>query len=203
MRIEHLSDMQIDALRECGSIGAGHAATALSQLVGQKIEIDVPTLEMVGIGDVPEIFGGPESLVAAVRSRLLGSLSGSMLFMAERSAALAVVDLMHAHVVGRAKSFGADEEAQFTHVAGILVSAYLAAIGRLADLSLLPARPSTALDMAGAIMQAVTSEAAQHSDVALLLRTRFHDEETSADAYLFFMPDAEGLDILLGRLGVA
>jgi chemotaxis protein CheC len=203
MRMDTLTDMQVDALREVGSIGAGHAATALSQLVGHPIFIDVPTLEVVGIGDVPELFGGPEALVAGVHVRLLGDLGGSMLFMAERASALALVDLMRSRAVGTARTFGADEEALVSHVASILMSAYLAAIGRLADISLLPARASSALDMAGALMEAVTSAVALHADVALLLRTRFHDAETSVDAYLFFMPDPDGLEVLLGRLGVA
>lgn len=203
MRIDTLTDMQADALRETGSIGAGHAATALSQLVGHSIFIDVPTLEVVGIGDVPEFFGGPEALVAAVHVRLLGDVGGSMLFMAQRSSALALVDLMRSRPVGTSRSYGADEEALLTHVASILMSAYLAAIGRLADISMLPAHPSSALDMAGALMEAVTSAAAMQTDVALLLRTRFYDSETSVDAYLFFLPDPEALELLLGRLGVA
>lgn len=203
MRLDSLSEMQIDALRETGSIGAGHAATALSQLVGHMISIDVPLLEVVEIGDVPELFGGPEVLVAAVHVRLLGDLGGSMLFMAERASALALVDLMRSRSVGSAHTYGADEEALLTHVASILISAYLAAIGRLADVSILPSRPSSALDMAGALMQAVTSAAAMQADVALLLRTRFYDADTSVDAYLFFLPDPDSLEVLLGRLGVA
>lgn len=203
MRIDTLTEMQTDALRETGSIGAGHAATALSQLVGHAISIDVPTLEIVGIGDVPELFGGPEVLVAGVHVRLLGDLGGSMLFMAERSSALALVDLMHARPVGSSRSYGADEEALLSHVASILMSAYLAAVGRLADVSIIPARPSSAMDMAGALMEAVTSAVAMQSDVALLLKTRFCDAETSVDAYLFFLPDPEALELLLGRLGVA
>ena len=203
MRLDTLTEMQIDALRETGSIGAGHAATALSQLVGHAISIDVPTLEVVVIGDVPNLFGGPEALVAAVHVWLLGDLGGSMLFMAERSTALALIDLLRSREVGSARSYGADEEALLTHVASILMSAYLAAIGRLADVSVLPARPSSALDMAGALMQAVTSDAAMHTDLALLLRTRFHDADTAVDAYLFFLPDPEALELLLGRLGVA
>jgi chemotaxis protein CheC len=203
MRFDKLTEMQADALRETGSIGAGHAATALSQLVGHMVSIDVPTLEVLGVGQVPELFGGPEVLVVGVHVRLLGDIGGSMLFMAERSSALALVDLMHAHPVGTARAFSADEEALVTHVASILISAYLAAIGRLADISLLPARASSTLDMAGAIMQAVTSDAALRSDVALLLKTRFYDADTSVDAYLFFLPDPAGLGVLLGRLGVA
>lgn len=203
MRLDRLSEMQLSALAETGSIGAGHAATALSQLVGHGVSIDVPTLEPVGIGDVPQLFGGPEALVAAVHVRLFGDLGGSMLFVAPRASALALVDLMHARPVGTSRSFGADEEALVTSVASTLMSAYLAAVGRLADLSLLPSQPSWALDMAGAIMEAVTSDAAMRADTALLLRTRFYDADISVDACLFFLPDPDALDILFGRLGVA
>ncbi len=203
MRLDGLSDMQVDALREVGSIGAGHAATALSQLVGHAVDIDVPTLELVGIGDVPNIFGGPETLVGAVYARLLGDVAGSMLFVAPRDASLALVDLMHGHDVGVARSFGAEEEALVTHVASVLISAYLAAVGRLSDLSVLPSRPSFALDMAGAILQAVTAEIGMRAEAALLLRTRFHAEDTSVDAYVFFLPDPDSLEIILGRLGLA
>jgi chemotaxis protein CheC len=203
MDIEKLSEMQLDALRETGSIGAGHAATALSQLVGHGIEIDVPTLEVVAIGAVPHVFGGPETLVGAVYMRLLGDLGGSMLFVAPRGSSLALVDLMRSRAIGTAKSFGADEEALVTHVAQILVSAYLAAIGRLADLNILPARPSFALDMAGAILEAVTTEIGMKAEAAVLQRTRFYDDDTSVDAYLFFLPDPDSLEVLLGRLGVA
>jgi chemotaxis protein CheC len=203
MRVDSLSEMQADALRETASIGAGHAATALSQLVGHRVSIDVPTLEVLGVGEVPEFFGGPEALVVGVHVRLLGDIGGSMLFMAERDSALALVDLMHARPVGSTKAFRSDEEALFTHVASLLMSAYLAAVGRLADMSLLPARPSSTMDMAGAITQAVASDAAMRADVAFLLKTRFHDADASVYAYLFFLPDPAGLRALLGRLGVA
>jgi chemotaxis protein CheC len=203
MRFDALSDMQADALRETGNIGAGHAATALSQLVGHMVSIDVPTLEVLGVGEVPELFGGPEVLVVGVHIRLLGDMGGSMLFMIERSSALALVDLMHARPIGSARAFGPDEEALVSDVASTLASAYLAAVGRLANISLLPARASSTLDMSGAIMQTVTSDAAMRADVALLLKTRFYDADTSVDAYLFFLLDPASLGVLLGRLGVA
>jgi chemotaxis protein CheC len=203
MRFDALSDMQADALRETGNIGAGHAATALSQLVGHMVSIDVPTLEVLGVGEVPELFGGPEVLVVGVHIRLLGDMGGSMLFMVERSSALALVDLMHARPIGSARAFGPDEEALVSDVASTLASAYLAAVGRLANISLLPARASSTLDMSGAIMQTVTSDAAMRADVALLLKTRFYDADTSVDAYLFFLLDPASLGVLLGRLGVA
>lgn len=202
MRIEDLSDLQLDALREVGSIGAGHAATALSQLVDHRIDLEVPQLELLPIGAVPDVFGGPETLVGAVYDRMLGDLGGGLLFVAPRDSSLALVDLMRNRPVGTAKSFGSDEEAMITHVAAILAASYIASVARLADLNILPAKPSFALDMAGAILQVVTAETGMRAENALLLRTRFFNEETTVDAYMFFLPDPDSLDVLLGRLGV-
>lgn len=203
MRLDELTELQLDALREVGGIGAGHAATALSQLVDRPVALEVPRLEILELMEVPRIFGGPEQLVGAVYARLLGDVSGGILFMAERSAALALVDLMRGREVGAAKSMGHDEEALLRHVASILISAYLAAIARLADLDVLPSSPSLAFDMAGALLEAVISEVGMEADQAMLVRTAFVDEGRSVEAALFFVPDPDGLSVILGRLGVA
>lgn len=203
MRFDQLSPMQIDALREVGGIGAGHAATAMSQLVDRPVALEVPRLEILELMEVPRVFGGPEQLVGAVFSRLLGDLSGGILFMADRAAALALVDLMHGHEVGTAKSMGHEEEALLRHVASILIAAYLAAIARLADLDVLPSNASLAFDMAGALLEAMISETGLEAEQAMLVRTAFVDEGRSVEAALFFVPEPESLDVLLGRLGVA
>ena len=197
-----LTPMQRDALREIGNIGAGHAATALSQLVGKPISLTNPTLQIVGLAEVPRALGGPEQLVGAVYSRLLGDLAGGILFMATRDSSLALVDLMHGWPVGTSKTFGRDEEALLTHVVSVLSSAYLAAIARMADLSVLPGTPAFVLDMAGAILEAVTAELGMQVEHAVVVRTTFMDEETSVDAALFFLPDPGSLQVILTRVGV-
>ena len=207
MRPEALSEAQYDALREVGSIGAGHAATALSQLVDHKVELGIPTLDLVAVDRIPTLFGGPESLTAAVYDRLLGDIGGSILFVLERSSALALVDLLHNREAGTTKSLGADEEALVAHASSIVISAYLAAVARLADINLLPGRPAFAFDMVGGILDAVAAEVGLRADSALLIRTEFRSDDTPSeenkiDAYLLFLPDPDGLEVLLGRLGM-
>lgn len=203
MKIERLSDMQLDALREIGNIGAGHAATALSQLMDKAVRLEYPELELIPVADVPTVFGGPEQLVGAVYSRMLGDIAGGMLFMMPRDSALALIDLMHGRPVGSTRSFGHNEEAVLTHVASLLASAYMAAIARMADLNVLPSTPAFALDMAGAILQVAVTEIGMKATSALLVRTAFFDDETTVDAVLFFLPDPDSLEVILGRLGMA
>lgn len=202
MKLSDLSELQIDALREVGNIGAGHAATALSQMVGKAIALTPPTLDLIPLWEIPRTLGGPEQLVGAVYSRLLGDIEGGMLFMAPRDASLALADLMHGREVGTSRSFGHDEEALVTHVGSILASAHLAAVARFTDLNVLPSNPAFALDMAGAILDQATAEVGLKGDTALLMRTTFSDADTSIEVVMFFLPDPDSLETMLGRLGV-
>lgn len=203
MRPENLNDMQIDALRELGSIGAAHAATALSQLVGRAIEIEVPEIKLLKVTEVPRVLGGPEQLVAAAYSRFLGDIGGSILFIVPAAAALVLVDHLHGRSPGTTMTFDHDEQALFVHVAFVQASAYLAAIARMTGVNVLPSPPQFAYDMAGAILEVGVARVGMRANSALLVRTAFIGDEFTLDATLLFLPDPEGLDIVLNRLGLA
>lgn len=64
--LKDLSGNQLDALREIGNIGAGNSATALSQLINRRINMNVPNVSIVPLEEVPELVGGPETLVVGV-----------------------------------------------------------------------------------------------------------------------------------------
>jgi chemotaxis protein CheC len=197
-----LTALQLDALGEVGSIGAGHAATALSQLLGDVVRIDVPSVRILPVTEVPTVFGGAENLVGAVYSRILGDLEGGLLFIVPRDGLLALADLLRGRRPGTSKSLGPDEEAVVLHAVAVLQSAYVAAVARLTELSVIPSAAQFAYDMMGAILEVVSAEVGMKADVAILLMTRFHTADVEVDAALFYLPDPDSLDVLLGRLGI-
>ena len=79
--LKSLKPVQMDALREVANIGAGHAATALSQMTGSTIMISVPTITIAQLEDVPPQIAGPEEPVAAVLMHMLGDLTGRTLLV--------------------------------------------------------------------------------------------------------------------------
>ena len=85
--LRSLKALQLDALREVANIGAGHAATALSQMVGQTIMISVPTINIARLEDVPPQVGEPDQPVAAVLMHMLGDLTGRTLLVFPRRTA--------------------------------------------------------------------------------------------------------------------
>ena len=63
--VRALKELQLDALREVANIGAGHAATALSQLTGRTVMIGVPEVNVRPLEDVSELLGPSDEVIAA------------------------------------------------------------------------------------------------------------------------------------------
>lgn len=76
-----LNPNERDILREVGNIGAGHAATALSTLLGQPIEIEVPSAELEDFTTIVERSGGAETYTAGALLRFSGDIQATLLFL--------------------------------------------------------------------------------------------------------------------------
>ncbi len=86
-----LSDIEIDTLGEIGNISIGNSATALSQLLNQKVEITTPSVKILLKNQLNEEF--PQPYVAVVVDYTKG-FSGSNLLVIKERDALIIADLM-------------------------------------------------------------------------------------------------------------
>ena len=76
---DQLTSMEIDTLREIGSIGTGNAATAMSTMLGRQVRITLPEVRIMGYNEAIEWIGGPETVTAGVLVRMSGQMNGIML----------------------------------------------------------------------------------------------------------------------------
>ncbi len=82
-----LTSEQKDAVTEIINIGVGRAAASLSDMLGQRIELRVPSVALCGIGSLAEKLGANESGIdLSVVQDFEGTLSGrAMLAFPKRS----------------------------------------------------------------------------------------------------------------------
>ena len=92
--VRELKARQIDALREVANIGAGHAATALSQLTNRRIMISVPQINIARLEEVPDLLGNPQDVVAAVLMHMLGDLTGRTLLLFPEAVGRRLCDML-------------------------------------------------------------------------------------------------------------
>ncbi|MEG0473879.1 MAG: flagellar motor switch phosphatase FliY, partial [Solibacillus sp.] len=88
---DHLDPMEQDALGEVGNISFGSSATALSALLGQKVDITTPSISMINRNRLEEEFPHP---YVAVQVEYTIGLSGMNLLVIKQSDAAIIADLM-------------------------------------------------------------------------------------------------------------
>ncbi len=203
---EDLNELQLDALKEIGNIGAGNAATALSKMVDRKVAMDVPRVKILPLKDVPSWLGGAEKEVLGVYLTMTGQITGHIFFVIDLDNALNMTQILMGEMApDREKLLNLDEIATsaMNEIDNILSSSYLSALADFTGLSLNHSVPAMAIDMAGAIVDLVFIEISQHGDYAFLIETDFVEEERSITGYFMLIPDSGSLEIILQSIGAA
>jgi chemotaxis protein CheC len=200
--IRDLKALQLDALREVANIGAGHAATALSQMTGQTIMISVPTLTVAPLEDVPNQIEAKEEPVAAVLMKMLGDLTGLTLLVFSRPTAMRVAGLMMKRPTPA--ELGEIEQSALKEAGNILSAAYLNALSEFMGMILLPSPPSLAIDMSDAVLSSTYVEVAQGSEYVFCVESEFSLMESGERLRGFFllMPDPQSLTAILRAVRV-
>lgn len=200
--VTKLTSLQLDALREIGNVGAGNAATALSQIINRKIDMTVPQVAILPLGDVPDVVGGPEIMVAGVYLRVFGPAPGSILFLLPRDSALTLVDMLMGRPRGETQNLDAMDESALLEIGNILAGAYLNSLSFFTKFTLLPSIPALAMDMAGAILSVILIQLGALGDHALVIETEFTTEVDDVKGHFFLIPDPGSLGTILSAIGV-
>ena len=200
--IRELSTAQMDALREIGNVGAGNSATALSQIINRRIDMNVPKVSIVPLGDVPDMVGGPDAMVVGVFLRVYGLAPSNILFLLPRDSAFYLVDTLMGKKRGDTQVLDFMDESALMEIGNILAGAYLNALFTFTNISLLPSIPALAMDMAGAILSVVLIQLGQMGDHALVIETEFKTEDNGIKGHFFLVPDPGSLDTILAAVGV-
>jgi chemotaxis protein CheC len=194
--IRNLKAMQLDALREVANMGAGHAATALSQITGQTIMISVPRINVAPLEEIPNQIGPGEEPVAAVLMRVMGDLTGLTLLVFPKPTALSVAGLM---VRKPTTELGPFEESALKEAGNILSAAYLNALSEFLGMILLPSPPSLAVDLSDAVLSSTYVELTQGADYVFCVESEFQLQDSGERLRGFFLllPDVPSLGTML------
>ena len=187
-----LSAVQADAIQELGNIGAAHAATTLSQMLGSTIEMSVPAIKVVDIAQLGEYMG--EESAAMVAFELQGDIphGGYILFYITRESAVRMTNTMLGQTEINRPLSEMDESA-LLEVGNIMVSAFLDATAELLGFVMLPSPPSLTIDMAHAAMQSLIAQMQEETNEVLLFSTELVCEEYKVDSDIIMMPERSTL----------
>ena len=198
MDYSELSAMQLDVLQEVGNIGAGNAATSLSELLNEKVDMTVPAVNIIPFDNIfSEI--GVEEVVIGVIVRVLGDIPGNILFTLDKETALKILSRLMGAPQEQITEIGSSA---LCEIGNIISSSFMNAIAKLTSLTLSPSVPAVALDMMGAILSTTFIESGQFDEYVLDLETQFLQENQKVSGHFYYIPMPGSLEKILNSLGV-
>ena len=193
--VRDLKALQLDALREVANIGAGHAATALSQMTNRTIMIAVPEVNIRPLEEVTELVGSADQVIAAVLMHMMGDLTGRTLVIFPEGSARTLCDILLRRSPGTTREFEAMEQSGLKEAGNILASAYLNALSDFMGMMLVPSVPSLVVDLSGAVLTTAYLNFGHERDFVFCVETSFRVEGTEEllQGHFLLLPDMPSL----------
>ncbi|MFH1062968.1 MAG: chemotaxis protein CheC [Candidatus Omnitrophota bacterium] len=195
-----LTNVQLDALKEMGNIGAGNAATSLAQLIGETVNISVPEVKVIPLEHVAEALGGAEKQVYIIYLEVEKEMKGTMLtIFSQETAIFFVKKLLQSLPIDMTTDIA---QSALKEVGSILCGSYLSALSQLVNMSSVATVPAMAFDMLGAMLNFVLVEIGQIADEVFLVDTELYVSKQKLECSQLFLPKPETLEKILTSIGM-
>jgi chemotaxis protein CheC len=193
-------NQQIDLgiLLELGSIGAGHAATSLSDVLQQPISIEVPKIFNIKPHLVPKFYNLHDVQTTAIFLQLIENHGCDILLMFESTEAKKIVAMM-TMTSSIDEVDPAMEASALQELANILIGSFLTSISDFTGVGLLPTTPETVTDTFDAIIDNFLIKQSMSFENAMIFETRFLRNGEDAKSILMIFPSQELKDLLVEK----
>lgn len=197
-----LNEIHIDVLKEIGNIGAGNAATSLSQMLSKRIDMNVPEVSLLNYDDVIDSIGGAENIVVGILVSFEGDINGVILFLLKKEFVHLIINSLLGTELHSFEEISEMEMSALSEIGNIMVSSYVNSISSLTNMTIDITVPSLNIDMSGALLDAVTAEFSEAADKVIFIREKYFCQDETVYSHMLLLPSMESLKILLKRFGL-
>jgi chemotaxis protein CheC len=189
-----LNDFQLDALREVGNVGAGNAATALSQLTGQRIDLSVSKVCVLPTDSIAGFLGGADTNVASVCLPMYGDITGIVLVFFPLEKVDELISMLIPNFPRNTSGELSEmQKSALRELGSILTGAYLNALFSFIHIQVLHGVPELVLDMAQAILDSVLVELEEKENLAIVIESELTALDKKLTGNFFLLPEAGSL----------
>jgi chemotaxis protein CheC len=197
-----LTAPQIDALSEICHIGMGNAATALSQLMGKSIHLEVPRAHFLEATKLSSIFPSASKTQILLQLQIVGGARGNILIVFPHDNAEILLENLLGKKCSMAMPLPELEASALMEVGNILASAYLNALGSMLKMPLLPSVPHLTCAYAAETVTNIFKESSNGLEQLFLVETIFSINSDVASCHFYVLPDPHSLELIIRALGL-
>ena len=189
----NLDDFELDSLSELFNVGLHRAAASLSEITGQRINVDMPKLIVCPIAEIEkplaDLVGGE---IATVHQIFGGAVVGDAVLLIEHDKAALLAKLMTS---GEAAGGGRlDQSARevLAEIGNIVLGACLSGFGDMLELPVSFSVPRIHIESLKSILGSLRSDTTE-PQYAVIVATQFRLSELAVDGYMVIAIPATSL----------
>lgn len=196
-----LNNYEKDILSEIGNMCVGNATTALAQILGKRIEIEMPSVRVISIDKLHVyVHVEPEEPILGIHMQILGGAKGNALMIFPRADAYKLVDVLIGPFPQEMGSLTEIGISALKEVGNIVVSSYLSALSAFTGIS---SFPSTVTLSSGAIKSllhlAFTGMKPEDCKETILVEAMFKEKRRNLEGSFFIVFDAGSIHMILKK----
>lgn len=199
--LNQVNDMYVDVLKEIGNIGAGNATTAIASMLGIRIDMNVPKVQLLEASRLGSSICPEDETIVGIFLEVQTDISGSMMFLLRLNSAHYLVNKLMMRDLDDTKEFDEMDLSALMEIGNIIAASYLNALSKMTNMTITPSVPYIAVDMAASILSVPAIEFGQYGDNALLIETEFGDE-VRISGFFILMPEQDSYEKILTALGL-
>ena len=210
-QFSNITDIQKDALKEIGNIGAGNAANALAGLLDRRVDINIPSVQVIDLDEYITNVTKNNFKHFITWSNISGDNKATVMILFKISEVLKLVSLMVEGMIDFNTKLSEDNINSITDLPELYTSAlselghilanhYSIALGNLLELKLMTDPPGMSLDVGNQLQETVHQKVGLYKGLNLLIITTIMIKDLMVSGSCIFIPDPTTLDKMLNAL---
>jgi chemotaxis protein CheC len=191
-----LNPSELDALSELINIGFGRAASALSTLVGRRILLEAPQVNIYPVAELQKMLenlGGKE--ITNVHQVFSGKLAGDAMLLMDSDSASILIDLMEGGS-GHVSPMTSEDREALIETGNILLNAFIGSFGNLLRVHITFTVPRLKIETIPEMIHNLTSET-QEIEYALVVKINFRLSQGNVSGYMVIIMGIQSLETLV------
>lgn len=204
--LEELSDLQKDALKELGTMGTGHAASALTEFLGQPIFMKVPSVRMAAIETILDLLKerfSSDAQIAISSASNISDVFYTVLFLFDKETVLEILNQKSppSDEIEAIMEFSTISMDMIREIGSIILIKYILTLNKFLSVDdSIPSQPMLRIGTLDSLEQYELKGLTKKSKVIFVECDIYSEEESRIKAECVLIPHYETFDRFFGTI---
>ena len=189
-----------DILKELGNIGSGNAVTALSQMLGERLELCMPQCSIVQESGLGGLIKDKNSMYVGVVLNVSGDLQSMIALLLNKEFASMVLERLVGDKDVDVQQLDEMQKSAICEIGNIMCNSYYTAMSSMLGRTMNVSVPYMLVDTGERILQIFTEKYMQKDEEMIFVKNTFFYNNQELESHILLHPSSVAVAEMLEKL---